>query len=213
MAKFYFIILSSLIAAAPTFATNYYVSCQAGSDDWDGTTSAYSSGNRGPKATIQAVINTAQNGDQVIADKGIYTGCGNHNIDFKGKSIVLFAKYGPQDTIIDCQDVARGFYFRNAETNNAVVDGFTIINGRAKRGGAIYCQDSSPTIANCIFSENSATSCGGAIYCQGSGGEVCTPVISNNIITSNYSVGPGAGIRSEERRVGKECRSRWSPYH
>jgi len=23
----------------------------------------------------------------------------------------------------------------------------------------------------------------------------------------------GAVIRSEERRVGKECRSRWSPYH
>ena len=23
----------------------------------------------------------------------------------------------------------------------------------------------------------------------------------------------GAPIRSEERRVGKECRSRWSPYH
>ena len=23
---------------------------------------------------------------------------------------------------------------------------------------------------------------------------------------------PG-GVRSEERRVGKECRSRWSPYH
>ena len=29
-------------------------------------------------------------------------------------------------------------------------------------------------------------------------------------------VGPALGskgIRSEERRVGKECRSRWSPYH
>ena len=23
----------------------------------------------------------------------------------------------------------------------------------------------------------------------------------------------GGGLRSEERRVGKECRSRWSPYH
>src|SRR3989475_3646491 len=23
----------------------------------------------------------------------------------------------------------------------------------------------------------------------------------------------GSGLRSEERRVGKECRSRWSPYH
>ena len=25
-------------------------------------------------------------------------------------------------------------------------------------------------------------------------------------------IGP-SGCRSEERRVGKECRSRWSPYH
>src|ERR1044071_2753712 len=25
--------------------------------------------------------------------------------------------------------------------------------------------------------------------------------------------GSGFGSRSEERRVGKECRSRWSPYH
>src|SRR2546430_6959302 len=24
---------------------------------------------------------------------------------------------------------------------------------------------------------------------------------------------PDVGVRSEERRVGKECRSRWSPYH
>ena len=24
---------------------------------------------------------------------------------------------------------------------------------------------------------------------------------------------PGVQTRSEERRVGKECRSRWSPYH
>ena len=23
----------------------------------------------------------------------------------------------------------------------------------------------------------------------------------------------GSKVRSEERRVGKECRSRWSPYH
>ena len=30
----------------------------------------------------------------------------------------------------------------------------------------------------------------------------------------NYTVVVcGAGTRSEERRVGKECRSRWSPYH
>ena len=26
-------------------------------------------------------------------------------------------------------------------------------------------------------------------------------------------VGTMVALRSEERRVGKECRSRWSPYH
>ena len=28
-----------------------------------------------------------------------------------------------------------------------------------------------------------------------------------------YTLGQRAADRSEERRVGKECRSRWSPYH
>ena len=32
----------------------------------------------------------------------------------------------------------------------------------------------------------------------------------NNLTGSNQYVG---NWRSEERRVGKECRSRWSPYH
>ena len=31
------------------------------------------------------------------------------------------------------------------------------------------------------------------------------------LVIRNY--GSGAKPRSEERRVGKECRSRWSPYH
>ena len=30
---------------------------------------------------------------------------------------------------------------------------------------------------------------------------------------SSESTGEGDSRRSEERRVGKECRSRWSPYH
>ena len=34
-----------------------------------------------------------------------------------------------------------------------------------------------------------------------------------NILARQRDPGPAAIIRSEERRVGKECRSRWSPYH
>ena len=31
--------------------------------------------------------------------------------------------------------------------------------------------------------------------------------------TSGVLIVKELGVRSEERRVGKECRSRWSPYH
>ena len=34
------------------------------------------------------------------------------------------------------------------------------------------------------------------------------------LISTNLRNGDGTPVeRSEERRVGKECRSRWSPYH
>ena len=33
------------------------------------------------------------------------------------------------------------------------------------------------------------------------------------LVTIIGSLIGGAHTRSEERRVGKECRSRWSPYH
>ena len=35
------------------------------------------------------------------------------------------------------------------------------------------------------------------------------------VISPEKTEGKGAAVvyRSEERRVGKECRSRWSPYH
>ena len=40
-------------------------------------------------------------------------------------------------------------------------------------------------------------------------GRVCTP---QNAGSDHRNHCPNC-LRSEERRVGKECRSRWSPYH
>ena len=39
----------------------------------------------------------------------------------------------------------------------------------------------------------------------------CDPVEKTD--TKDYTQYVNTFIRSEERRVGKECRSRWSPYH
>ena len=37
--------------------------------------------------------------------------------------------------------------------------------------------------------------------------------LEQNKLTVTASDGETTTTRSEERRVGKECRSRWSPYH
>src|SRR2546425_4099170 len=38
-------------------------------------------------------------------------------------------------------------------------------------------------------------------------------VVVDDLDTARALAGSGLHVRSEERRVGKECRSRWSPYH
>src|SRR5258706_5569885 len=42
------------------------------------------------------------------------------------------------------------------------------------------------------------------------GGRVHLPKVS---VGATHTIMMAASLRSEERRVGKECRSRWSPYH
>ena len=42
--------------------------------------------------------------------------------------------------------------------------------------------------------------------------DVLKEILESNILVISKK-GKVLGTRSEERRVGKECRSRWSPYH
>ena len=47
----------------------------------------------------------------------------------------------------------------------------------------------------------------------GSGGRGSAPLVWLSALTAVLSIVAVVIVRSEERRVGKECRSRWSPYH
>ena len=42
---------------------------------------------------------------------------------------------------------------------------------------------------------------------------VCSRAIHFDVVDNKVTNVAFEGGRSEERRVGKECRSRWSPYH
>jgi parallel beta-helix repeat protein/predicted outer membrane repeat protein len=147
--------------------------------------------------TIQAALDNSFSGDEIVVRNGVYTGNGNKNLDFGGKSIVLRSAEGPENCIIDCEGDGRGFHFRNRETPDAVVEGFTVINGHVSGvypegyGGAILCQNASPTIRNCIFNENEASG-GGAMYYFA---KYSSGTISDCTFSRNWSQHEGGGIR------------------
>jgi len=137
--------------------------------------------------TIQAGIDTTQNGDIVLVDDDVYRGEGNVNLDFKGKRITVKSRNGAKATIIDCEKKleTRGFIFQNDETDASVLDGFTIKNGDQKFGGGIYIIDASPTIRNCTIDSNqSISSGGGGIFCYNS-----DSIITDCRITRNFGGG------------------------
>ena len=140
--------------------------------------------------TIQEAINSAGDGDTVLVANGIYTGEGNKDIDFMGKTITVRSENGADVTIIDCEGSGRGFFFGNGEGTNSILDGFTITNGFCDdHGGGIYCCGSSPTITNCAIIGNRATGCGGGIKCC----DFSSPAITNCTIVENRAT-YGGGI-------------------
>ena len=124
-------------------------------------------GGTGDFPTIQAAINGCINGDVIEMTDGVFTGAGNRGIDFNGMAVTVRSQSGnPEACIIDCQDADRGFLFTSGEGPSSVLEGVTIRNGSASNyGGAVYCSPGSPTITNCIFSDNWGAQHAGAMLC------------------------------------------------
>jgi hypothetical protein len=177
-------------------ARNYYwrIDEVSGTEVWTGnvwsfTTLALTRLVPAEYETIQAAIDDSVSGDVILVADGIYTGDGNRDIDFLGKTIALRSENGPQNCIIDCQasesEQHWGVYIHHGGENPAVLDGFTIKNGSA---AGVGCYEASPIIKNCIITENTAMYVGGGIYSVSA-----SPTIKNCEITDN--VAPyGAGI-------------------
>jgi len=115
--------------------------------------------------TIQKGLDLAPEGWVMLVADGTYTGTGNKDLDFNGKAIHLKSVGGAANCIIDCENSGRGFYFHSGETNNTIVEGFTIRNGNAAdHGGGVHCYASSPTFRNSIIWGNTAGTAGHQIY-------------------------------------------------
>ena len=152
----------------------------------------------GDYLTLRDGIEAAVSGDTVRVAPGTYTGPDNRDLDFAGKAIVVASECGPEDTVIDCGSAARAFDFHSAEPMAARLSGFTITNGSADNGGAIFCRSiSRPTIDNCVLTANRATNDGGALSVISSAG----PILENVTFDANESGLRGGAICTAHGRT------------
>ena len=184
--------------------------------------------------TIQAGIDALTDHGAVIVAPGTYSGPGNVNLSFHGKTIEVLGEYGAEVTIIDCGGTARGFIFDGGETRDATLTGFTVRNGRAdgSYGGGLFFMPSagegsgegpiplipsSPTIRRCVIVGCHAYQ-GGGLYIA----SPCHPYIQGCTIVQD-SAGQGGGVmynysstsdQFDENIVayntGEGLRGRWS---
>jgi hypothetical protein len=142
--------------------------------------------------TIQEAIVVAVDGDTVLVADGVYRGELNRNITLMGKAITVRSENGPENCIIDCEQLGRGFQFVDGETAESVVDGFTIRKGYADDfegyGGGILC-DWDPTIRNCWIVGCSSEGAGGGVSCVAS-----SPRIESCLISGNRTRGSAGGV-------------------
>ena len=105
--------------------------------------------------TIQEAIDAVSDGDVVIVGLGTYV----ENINFFGKTITVKST-DPNDpdvvaaTIIDGNQVDIVVTFNNGESPDSILSGFTVQNRGDSGQGGIYCYDSSPTISDCVITQN-----------------------------------------------------------
>jgi predicted outer membrane repeat protein len=185
-------------------------------------------GGYGDFDNIQAAIDDSNDGDIIYVLPGTYTGPGNRDIDYGGRAVTVTG-VDPEDpyivaaTVIDCNGQGRGFGF-SWEDENSVLAGLTITNGYADYGGGVYSFEGTPTIANCIISNSTASSSGGGMYlcpppypdvshtvtdCEIAGNEavygggvyLCDGVLSDCTITENTASVSGGGVYCVDGKV------------
>jgi hypothetical protein len=141
-------------------------------------------------SSIQAAINAAGNGDEIVVAPGRY----RETLNFLNKSITVRSETGPADTVIFLEQETRIVLLNG----DATLRGFTITGGRSRVGGGILVTDgASPVIEDNVIEDNLASRGGSAFPSFGGGIAVeslCNPVITRNVIRNNTAEGDAEGL-------------------
>ena len=170
---------------------------------------------------IQSAIDAVRGGSIVELENGNYTGVGNRDLEFNGKSIVIRSASGdPDSCVIDCVgsdiDPHRGILLNGREGNFTRIEGITIRNAftGGGGGGGMHINRSHPTVDNCTFINCIAFDGGGiqtykseavitgclfrSCYATDAGGGImnhtCDPVIRDCTFIGNFGEWGGGGL-------------------
>ncbi len=144
-------------------------------------------------ATIEAALAAAGHGDVIEIAAGTYAPVATLNT--MGKTITMRGARHPDGspaTVIDGVNNKRVLECVTFEGSNTIFENLVITRGMALAGGGMYLLRSDPTITNCLFESNRATSTGGGgLSAHDSHSTITDCVFRAN--TSTYS--PGGGMR------------------
>ena len=159
---------------------------------------------------IQAAVDAASDGDEIVVMPGTYTGTGDAVIDMLGKGVTLRSTDHSNHsvvaaTILNGENQRRVVVCDSGETNQTILKGFTIQNGYASKypdwfstpwrlGGGMLIKDSSPVVSYCIFINNVAT-WGGGVLC-GVDSYVSSTTFNDCVFESNTTTLGGGGLYS-----------------
>lgn len=163
-----------------------------------------------PLCRIQRAIELSKPGDEIVVAQGTY----NELINFIGKGVTVRSSEGPTITVIDVgpvEDPGTGkpvVRCDSGEGPESVLDGFTLTGGTGQvvksgdlLGGGMFIFNSSATVKNCVFSENSATH-GGGMFIGGGSADLIGCSFDGNTASG---FGGGMAVRNDSRANITEC--------
>ncbi|MGI6653008.1 MAG: Ig-like domain-containing protein [Christensenellales bacterium] len=185
--------------------TRYYVKL-GGDDSKDGLSW------ENAKANLKAVMDAAGFGDEIWVAAGTYSPGGNGGDTFHLKrGVKVYGGFAGNEGSPNERDLGNatnkttldggGNVYHvvtgglNATPTNTRLDGFTITGGNASGsnddalGGGMYNVNSSPTVANCVFSGNTANGGGGMYNSYNS-----SPTVANCVFSVNTAYDDGGGM-------------------
>ena len=131
--------------------------------------------------TIEAAVAATSGNDEIWVARGTYSPAPTSGIYLKPNLKVYGGFAGNESstsqrnvagnpTIVDGRNVMKHVFAINSAASGSVIDGFSIIRGRAvgalwdSYGGGVLIDQAVATVANCSFSNNVATTMGGAVF-------------------------------------------------